>query len=965
MAKVPMIADGGELTVLQELASDVYGRERVDYPEQMPDEVKPTIADDHEFGYLYKINENVGRMARRWARADVSILAADFEEGASTPIPDSGFSDFEAVLDEASRRVSGDAMFQKEITREGLGPLVPFRDFNVGDVWPVLWCNMLLLELVVSRIEAVSELGAVADWRILMGQELVDDKAAQLRANDNAARALEQARRKDRAEARKANKNATAALQTANDARGDAAAALAAVEDAEGVIQRSMAEALKVEERGRGYVLEADESRRLAGESYQGALVALAEVNRLVDESDAILAGNEGLRDEIKRLHAQVGELYRSILAANQRMGALYGSAAASTALSLQYTEEARVLVGEAADLRQRVVKLVEEAQRLIEEGRGHVTAALGHADAARDAFSSAKAEADRAKRLADEAVATLDSVREVKKAADTTLVQAGTKLTELQAEAERLSDEQNRVSAAQLQELERKASAAQAAVDQAKRDAASSVSTAATERVKELEEAAHKAKSELTQAQQQAAQEAADRLTELQAQAGEVSANLTKIDKLQNEVLALHQEVLSKHGEVIDAHDEAIRAVAQGVKAAAAAGGSAAMGAMYAQLTAEDAARAAASALDAAEKNSEAIRVLTEAQAKLEEATTKLADAQAALAETQLKLVEAGKLQEQINLDQAQINETLQETQSGLERITGNLEQSDKLQNQAIRAVTAGMGLAGQTAMYAAETGEKAGKAAESALEGNRLNSEILKMHHVVVADAKKAADAASKTATDAQNATTALAETLAVQKFYTGQQVELTLGMVYWSREQRTRVYDHMGAGTKVHQGGLLKTWDYNNQRGFSFEGLGNWWGKVTFQIEFSSVNEKRVELFTYNIGLDKRGDTIDRPELKFGFSQAHMQVEIWKPNDVVYYLPVDTTTGKITSIAEYQTPVGNPFRLYSDGSIEVGLNSTLTNVEKRIIDGVQRFYPVKRTIPGTSISVWPAYVKVTERA
>lgn len=203
MAKVPMIADGGELTMLRRLASDVYGKERVDWPEQMPDEVKPKIDEGFEFGYLYKLDENVGRMGRRFVRADVSILAADFEDGKSTPIPDSGFSDFEAVLDEASQRVAGEALFQKEITRAGLGPLVPFRDFTVGDIWPMVWCNILELDLPVSRIEAVSEVGAVADWRVVMGSELLSDLAAQQRQNDSAARAVEQARRQDRAEARR------------------------------------------------------------------------------------------------------------------------------------------------------------------------------------------------------------------------------------------------------------------------------------------------------------------------------------------------------------------------------------------------------------------------------------------------------------------------------------------------------------------------------------------------------------------------------------------------------------------------------------------------------------------------------------------------------------------------------------------------------------------------------------------
>lgn len=720
LARPYFVADSAHVTIMRRLASTAFGRYTLQVPEDIDiDDIHTFAAPDNELGHVTQLvrGRRVGGFARRWVRCDVAVTAKDDRDAAWL-----SESNVDAVLREARDRTAGDFFLESSISDAGLGPWVPLVDFQVGDIVNVEIFGRVV-QLPVTRIEPLVSEGTVIGWQVHVGGQILGDDKSREDQNAELRRALI----RDQRDLAGIERMATKAVREASDAKGDAAAALAAVEDVGGEIQKSMAEALKVEERGRGYAAEAYESQRKAGETYQHAVLALAEVNRLVDESDAILAGNEGLRDEIKRLHAQVGELYKSILAANQRMGALYGSAAASTALSLQYTEEARVLVGEAADLRQQVVKLVEEAQKLIEEGRGHVNAALGHAADARAAFSSAKAEADRAKRLADEAVATLNSVRDVKKAADSTLEQAGTKLTELQAEAKRLSDEQNRVSAAQLQELEREASAAQAAVDQAKKDAASSVSTAATERVKELEEAARKAKSELTRAQQQAAQEAADRLTELQTQAGEVAANLTKIDKLQNEVLALHQEVLSKHGEVIDAHDEAIRAVAQGVKAAAAAAGSAAMGAMYAQLTAEDAARAAASALDAAEKNSEAIRVLEESQAKLEEATTKLAEAQEALAESQQKLIEAGELQKQINADQAETNRVLEESQRGLEQITQNLEKSDRMQNQAIRAVSAGLGFTAQTAMHAADVGEKATKVAESSMEMNRLNSEAI----------------------------------------------------------------------------------------------------------------------------------------------------------------------------------------------------------------------------------------------
>ena len=69
-----------------------------------------------------------------------------------------------------------------------------------------------------------------------------------------------------------------------------------------------------------------------------------------------------------------------------------------------------------------------------------------------------------------------------------------------------------------------------------------------------------------------------------------------------------------------------------------------------------------------------------------------------------------------------------LEESQAGLTQITENLQESDRLQNQAIRAVGAAAGFAAQTGMHAAQTGERAAKAAESALEANQLNGEAIK---------------------------------------------------------------------------------------------------------------------------------------------------------------------------------------------------------------------------------------------
>lgn len=133
----PLVADGGEMTVLRDLAAFSYGRWSVDWPESVPEDQRPELPDDRDFGYAAKLKQEPGRFGRRFVRADVSITAQDFDE-AGKPIPFSGESDAEQVLDDASSRTDGDVFFEREITRAGLGALQPRVDFDVDSVVPVL-----------------------------------------------------------------------------------------------------------------------------------------------------------------------------------------------------------------------------------------------------------------------------------------------------------------------------------------------------------------------------------------------------------------------------------------------------------------------------------------------------------------------------------------------------------------------------------------------------------------------------------------------------------------------------------------------------------------------------------------------------------------------------------------------------------------------------------------------------------
>lgn len=191
----PLIADGGSLTVLRRLASFAWGEWRVEWPESVPDEQRPKIDDDREFGYVYDMPRQVGRMGRRFVRSDVSITAADYgPDGVALPF--SGFSDVEQALDEAAGRTDGDTFFEREIDRGGLNGLVPFEDFGVGDSVDVGVWSVVLPSQVVVEVQEVTELGVgVVDWRVRVSGDLVPDDVGRKRQNLELERQVWQERR--------------------------------------------------------------------------------------------------------------------------------------------------------------------------------------------------------------------------------------------------------------------------------------------------------------------------------------------------------------------------------------------------------------------------------------------------------------------------------------------------------------------------------------------------------------------------------------------------------------------------------------------------------------------------------------------------------------------------------------------------------------------------------------------------
>ena len=643
----PIVADGGEMTVLRSLASDVYGKYDVAWPDNVPEEIRPKLPDDRAFGYASRLGEDRGRMGRRFIRTDISVQAAEY--GPNGMLPYTGYSDVEATLDAAAKKTSGDVFFGREFTREHLGSLEPWVDFKVGDKIPVeIWGK--LLEPTVVSIEAVTDHGAVIDWRVRAGDTLLKDDDARERTLRDLERDMAQEIRERQGDVAKVRQTANAAKSTADDAKQDAGEAKVAagnaeraLTDAKGIIQRSLAASAASTAQGHSFAQQAYESYERAQESYRDALTAVSEVNRLVDESDAILDKNESLFENVDVLHGQVKELHRQMQVASLQFRGLLGSAAAHSAQSAVHEQQAMVHVERAEEIRAQIEPLIEEAQRAIEEGKQHVENAFSYSESARGAVSQAQGYAETAKDKADEAIQALKDASEIKRDADAAAGKAETALEELNVLAE---------------------------------------------------------------------------------EAGET---LSKIDEKQNEILGMHQTVLKKHGEVMDAHETAIQAVAQGVKAAGAAAGSASMGAMYAQLTAEDAARAADSALDASAANTKSVELLKEVQGEHSSALRQLGDANKKLRKATDDLIEAGKVQDRINKDLQDSQELLEQAQKDLKTITQNLQRSDRIQNQAIRAAGAAAGFAAQTGMHAADTAKHATRTAESALEANALHGQAI----------------------------------------------------------------------------------------------------------------------------------------------------------------------------------------------------------------------------------------------
>lgn len=306
MALHPLIADGGEVTILRSLAAYSFGTWNVTWPDTIPEDERPSAGDDRKFGYFADFDRAPGRMGRRFVRNDVNITAREFNDSGS-PIPDSGYSNVEEVLDSAITRTAGEAVLEREIDNAGLGGLEPYVDFDVGDIVSISYWNKVFF-LPVTEIALESSVGAARRYRVRVGNSPIFDDGARNRDNAELARMIADERRERRETDRRETKRRQEALDEEAKARREAMEKEAeARREALEAEARKRANALVEESRARRDALDAESKARdkainsaVEGEA-SARKKALEFTNKDVEKVVRFLRGYSSAPDDLVR----------------------------------------------------------------------------------------------------------------------------------------------------------------------------------------------------------------------------------------------------------------------------------------------------------------------------------------------------------------------------------------------------------------------------------------------------------------------------------------------------------------------------------------------------------------------------------------------------------------------------------------------------------------------------------------
>ncbi|MGX7906637.1 hypothetical protein ACVNSK_10420, partial [Corynebacterium propinquum] len=234
------VATAPKVTVLRSLASTAFGVRKVDYPKDVD---SPALDNEsNEPGYVAALQgKRVGGLARRFIRADVEVIAAGGEKNP--------FSSVERVLDDAAKRTSGEFFLETEVTQAGLGPWVPFVDFQVGDLARVEVFGTPVV-LPVTRIAPHVDGADTTNWTVHLGGQLVSNEQARLAESEQIRRNVDESWRElanVKAEAAKANARAEQAERRAVEEAGAAKEHARGLVDAESSARSSAVESVRRE----------------------------------------------------------------------------------------------------------------------------------------------------------------------------------------------------------------------------------------------------------------------------------------------------------------------------------------------------------------------------------------------------------------------------------------------------------------------------------------------------------------------------------------------------------------------------------------------------------------------------------------------------------------------------------------------------------------------------------------------
>ena len=369
------VADAANVTVLRSVASTAFGKYELQVPEGIDlEDIHSFAAPGNELGYVAGLSgARVGGMMRRFVRADVSVTAAN--ESDPSWVPD---SNVDQVLREAEQRVSGDFFLESDISLAGLGPWVPFVDFQVGDTANVdIWGRVV--QLPVTRIEPVVSDHSVVDFRVHVGGQLVSDEDARLAENETIRRALVE----DRRDLAGLKSQVSKAVQDSSEAKktADETAALVEGLDIEGSIQ----EARNAVDSSNAIL---QLVRQLTGAAAAQGAQAQASASLAIDyvrQAEEVLDKLDPLRDDVVAAHAEVARLSGEAAKATQQAAASVAqgekhvvaaqraanAAAQDAATSQGLVDEAKALLQELGPLQDSARKSLADAQELLDNAGG------------------------------------------------------------------------------------------------------------------------------------------------------------------------------------------------------------------------------------------------------------------------------------------------------------------------------------------------------------------------------------------------------------------------------------------------------------------------------------------------------------------------------------------------------------------------------------------------------------------